>query len=50
MRLNPNRDYGGPADPNAYWRRRFIVLLGALDAVTLAAGQSSQVRAFRLLR
>jgi hypothetical protein len=113
MRLNPNRDYRGPADPNAYWRRPFIVLLGALtvlagfawlftgngaapsaarsaaaktvqfrlgvpqaltirwnrqaagpsgcagslaagasgtfDAVAVAAGQSSQVRAFRLL-
>lgn len=30
MRLNSNRDYDGPADPNAYWRRRCIVLLGAL--------------------
>jgi hypothetical protein len=30
MRLNPDRDYDGPADPNAYWRRRCIVLLGAL--------------------
>jgi hypothetical protein len=33
MRLNSNRDYGGPADPNAYWRRRFIVLLGALTVL-----------------
>ena len=33
MRLNPNRDYGGPADPNAYWRRRCIVLLGALTVL-----------------
>jgi hypothetical protein len=30
MRLNSNREYGGPPDPNAYWRRRCIVLLGAL--------------------
>jgi hypothetical protein len=30
MRLNSNRDYGGPADPTAYWRRRCVVLLGAL--------------------
>jgi hypothetical protein len=30
MRLNSNRDYDGPTDPSAYWRRRFIVLLGAI--------------------
>jgi hypothetical protein len=33
MRLNSDRDYRAPADPNAYWRRRFIVLLGALTVL-----------------
>ncbi|MGH3166692.1 MAG: hypothetical protein ACRDN0_12475, partial [Trebonia sp.] len=31
------RDRGGPPDPEAYWRRRFIILGGGLSALMLAA-------------
>jgi len=37
MRLNPRRRSGKPADPNAYWRRRFFILGGGLTVLALAA-------------
>jgi hypothetical protein len=37
MRLNLNRESRQPADPNAYWRRRFCILGGGLAVLALLA-------------
>jgi len=37
MRLNAGRDYEQPADPDAYWRRRFFILGGGLAVLALLA-------------
>jgi hypothetical protein len=37
MRMNANRDIGRPAEPDAYWRRRFFMLGGGLFALMLTA-------------
>jgi hypothetical protein len=37
MRLNANRDIRRPADPDAYWRRRFFILGGGLVVLMLVA-------------
>lgn len=37
MRLNASRDSHGPADPSAYWRRRFFILGGGLAVLALLA-------------
>ncbi len=37
MRSNGNGDSGQPADPNAYWRRRFFILGGGLVLLAVLA-------------
>jgi hypothetical protein len=37
MRWNANRESRRPADPNAYWRRRFCILGGGLAVLALLA-------------
>jgi hypothetical protein len=37
MRSNGNGDSGRPADPNAYWRRRFFILGGGLVLLAVLA-------------
>jgi hypothetical protein len=37
MRLNSGRRSGKPADPDAYWRRRFFILGGGLTVLALVA-------------
>lgn len=41
MRFSANRDPGGPADPSAYWRRRFFILGGGLALLAVVAWQFS---------
>jgi hypothetical protein len=41
MRLNANGDTGRPADPDAYWRRRVLLLGGGLSVLMLIAWQFS---------
>lgn len=41
MRFSANRDPGGPADPSAYWRRRFFILGGGLAVLAVLAWQFS---------
>jgi hypothetical protein len=41
MHLNTNSDIRRPADPDAYWRRRFLLLGGGLFVLTLIAWQFS---------
>jgi hypothetical protein len=39
MRWDANRRSGRPADPNAYWRRRFFILGGGLAVLAVLAWQ-----------
>jgi hypothetical protein len=39
MRWNANRRSGRPADPSAYWRRRFFILGGGLAVLAVLAWQ-----------
>jgi hypothetical protein len=39
MRWDANRRSGRPADPSAYWRRRFFILGGALTVLAVLAWQ-----------
>jgi hypothetical protein len=39
MRWNANRRSGRPADPSAYWRRRFFILVGGLTVLAVLAWQ-----------